>query len=295
MANPEPGPVIYLITVNYNSADWIARLLASLQSETEPYRLIVVNNSPADLQVTRLSSPALTHLEAGDNLGFGGGCNLGLQWVYQQDPRAIVWLINPDATLPAGMVQQCRAFWQAHPNDAIVGTSITEPSGKVWFAGGWFNCKTGAIWMATEAPEPEATYLPCDWVSGCSLMLNLACFVTCPQFDPAYFLYYEDFDFCRRYASQGYSVGWATRLQVIHTPSAITDRNQRLKLQHSTYSYLLTLERYTNGLIAPLRLLRILTVALLLFPLQREAALGKWTGILLYLRRVVQREFPLSG
>jgi GT2 family glycosyltransferase len=108
-------------------------------------------------------------------------------------------------------------------------------------------------------------------------------------------LYYEDFDFCRRYASHGHSVGLATELSVIHTPSSITDRNQRLKLQHSTYSYLLTLERYTNGLIAPLRLLRIFLVALVLLPANREAALGKLTGILLYLQRVVQREPPLSG
>jgi GT2 family glycosyltransferase len=130
-------------------------------------------------------------------------------------------------------------------------------------------------------------YMLCDWVSGCSLLINLRNFPDCPKFDPAYFLYYEDFDFCRRYASLGHLIGFTKHLSVIHQPSAITNRNMFNKIKHSTYSYLLTIEKYTNKLVLLLRLTRLMSHALILMLVKPKVAFGKLYGVLLYLRRVL--------
>jgi N-acetylglucosaminyl-diphospho-decaprenol L-rhamnosyltransferase len=279
---------IYLITVNYDSADWIAQLIESIRSDSSTdYTLIIINNSAQDSVIHSFMAEDVLLLEVGRNVGFGAACNLGLEWVYQQFKTAIVWLINPDAQLLTGSLKAASQVFTHYPEAAIVGTIVQEPNGKLWFGGGRFNSKTGAIFVDNLFADSGSDYLACDWVTGCSLLLNLAQFPACPQFDPAYFLYYEDFDFCRRYAKLGHSVGITRKIQVIHSPSSIADRNPAFKLKCSTVSYLLTLERHTSRFILLLRLLRLALYSLVLLPIKPQRALGKGAGLAIYLNHKI--------
>lgn len=279
--------MIYLITVNYQSADLIARLLASIQLASGEYQFIIVNNSPEDQIVRSLAGDRVHLLEAGENLGFGGGCNLALQWVYERDPDAIAWLINPDTLLPKGMLETAVQFCLSHRELSILGTIVLEPTEAVWFAGGEFNPATGRIVARTDdRPLATQAYQETSWVTGCSLILNLRHFPTCPSFDEAFFLYYEDFDFCRRYAQQGHPIGVTNQIQVIHFPSSITSRHTPLKVQHSTYSYLLALERHTSRWVLGYRLSRILGHALRVSVTEPETAIAIIKGVVRYGKRV---------
>jgi GT2 family glycosyltransferase len=279
-------PVIYLITVNYYSTELIAKLLISIQVQADVnYQLIVVNNSPAE-DCSMLAGDRVLILQAGENLGFGGGCNLGLNWVFERDRSATVWLINPDTTLPNNSLNPAAQFCRAHPTLSIMGTIISEPSGKIWFAGGEFVPETGKIVASTErSTHANTDYVETSWVTGCSLLLNLQNFDPCPQFDPAYFLYYEDFDFCRRYAQQGHAVVITEQIQIIHQPSLITSRNPTLKLQQSTFSYLLALDRHTRQPVVWYRLSRIVFHALRMSVVQPQRAIAILKGVLQFWQR----------
>ena len=143
-----------------------------------------------------------------------------------------------------------------------------------------FFPKRGAI-VATDLISKHANrpYVSCDWLSGCSLIINLQHFSSPPQFNPDYFLYYEDFDFCRRYAAAGYQLVITSTVVVVHQPSTITDRNLYEKFRHSTYSYLLTLKRYSPRPIFWIRSLRLFLFAMILLPVKPQIALGKLRGI----------------
>lgn len=278
--------MIYFLTVNYYSTNAIAKLINSIQSSRDsPYKIVIVNNSPEDESIRLLKDEFVFIIESRSNLGFGAGCNLGLNWIYQEDPQAIVWLINPDAYLLINSLKETQLFFNSYPELSIVGTIIYTPNREVWFAGGNFNQKTGSISSLALLNHSESAYVKCEWVSGCSLLINLSKFDEYPQFDPAYFLYYEDFDFCMRYARSGHLIGITKQLSAIHQPSTITNRNLFKKYQHSTYSYLLTLKRYTNKLVRLLRLTRLLAHALILIPIKPKIAFGKLYGILIYLTR----------
>ncbi len=281
--------MIYLITVNYHSHQLIAQLLASLPPPTTiPYQFIIVNNSPEDSKIHQFQNHYTTIIESGKNLGFGGGCNLGIDWVYQQNPQAIIWLINPDTQLPPVTLPTAANFFSKHPEISILGTLVQEPNGQIWFAGGQFIPDTGAIIEQKTWTYPEnADYAICDWVTGCSLLLNLAKFTTCPRFDEAYFLYYEDFDFCQRYGMQGHIIAITPNLVVTHQPSAINGQNLYFKYKHSTYSYLLTIDRYAaNKFVILLRWLRLAINAILLLGIKPAVARGKIAGIWAYKNRV---------
>mgnify|MGYP002777059511 CR=1 FL=1 len=279
--------MIYLITVNYHSAELITALLASVQAGAKAdYQAVVVNNAPTDRQIHTLASDSVYILEAGSNLGFGGGCNLGLQWVYEQDKAGVVWLINPDTRLPPDALQTALQFCAAHPELAIVGTVVLQSDGSVWFAGGEFNPANGRIVAIETLPQHEPAYVETAWVTGCSVLLNLQNFSECPQFDPDYFLYYEDFDFCRRYAATGHQIVVTPHIQVIHHPSSITNRYPTLKLQQSTYSYLLALEKHTSPQVVLYRFSRIMFHAFRVSVVEPKQAIAIIKGVFRYVARV---------
>ena len=107
-------------------------------------------------------------LDAGENLGFGKGCNLGMQWVYDRNPQAIIWLINPDTLMLTNSLEKVPDFFTHHPEVSILGTMVYEPTGDIWFGGGKFHQKTGSIIITDNLflHNPTAAYVLCDWVTG---------------------------------------------------------------------------------------------------------------------------------
>ena len=253
-----------------------------------PYHLVVVNNSAGDRQLAALQKANATILESPENVGFGRACNLGLEWIFARDPQALVWLINPDARLPETLsLSELQVFVRQQESLAILGTIIYTDGGEQWFGDGLFDSASGTISSQDLDICDERPFQPCDWVSGCSMLIHFDCFEQCPQFDPAFFLYYEDFDFCLRYRLQGYTVAITHRFSVVHTPSSVTNRNLFNKLNHSTFSYLLVMGRYASASARLWRFLRLVGVAIALLPLRPATAFGKLYGVARYLSRSV--------
>ncbi len=278
--------MIYLLTVNYNSSHLISKLIESLEFQDDVlYQLIVVNNSQEDGEIYELQSSTVKVLEASGNIGFARACNLGLQWIEKQGDGEVVWFINPDAYLTPHSLEQVLPFFQKHPGVAILGSIIYTPEGDIWFAGGSFYRYSGAI-IETNLiiNNPELDYVTCDWVSGCSCLLNLKQFPQMPQFDSNYFLYYEDFDFCQNYKEQGYLVAVTQKIAVIHQPSSITNRDLTFKFKHSTYSYLFSLAKHSSKVAFALRFMRLSLYGLLLLPIKPQVALGKFKGVWMFCR-----------
>lgn len=283
--------MIYLLTVNYQSAELVKRLIQSLpQPENVAYQVVIVNNSAeidgnAIAALTTITQTPLTVLNTEENIGFGKGCNLGLNWIYQQNKNAIVWLINPDTTLPPNTLEKVPIFFQKYPEISILGTQIkVAKTQENWFVGGKFIPQRGAVLeVDLIAENPDADYIESDWISGCSLIISLQNFSKCPTFDPAYFLYYEDFDFCYRYRQQNHKIAIAPQISVIHYPSSITNRYPDQKLKHSTFSYLLMLRKYAPFSVFILRFLRVLVYGIILLPIKPKVGMGKLTGIINFL------------
>ena len=288
---------LYFLTVNYNSSSLVARLVESLfKNSDDKYRLVIVNNSPEDKNIFKLENKRIEIIEAKENVGFGRACNLGLQWIYRQNSQAIVWLINPDAYFNADIVEAeisqissamsptsfAIAFFQNHPQISILGTTVYNSEGKITAAGGTFTPGTAALTIINSLPENlQQDYLKTDWVSGCSLLINLANFEECPNFDPRYFLYYEDLDFCLRYG-QRHKIAITPLLKVFHDTSSITDRNTLQKYRHITKSYLIHIEKHgdlTTFISTNIRM-SLNTIRLLLFKPQQ--GVGKLIGIYEY-------------
>ena len=277
---------LYFLTVNYNSSDLVKRLVKSLLDKaTDSYEIIIINNSVEDKNIYELNSDRITIIEAKHNLGFGKACNLGLNWIYERNERAIVWLINPDAyfKLAISPIDTAIAFFQNHPQISILGTTVYNSKGELTAAGGTFIPDEAALDIITSFPRKASEdYIETDWVSGCSLLINLANFIQCPNFDPRYFLYYEDLDFCLRYSQQGHQIAVTDLLRIRHDTSTITNRNLYQKYQHVTHSYLVHIEKYGSRQVFVKTNLRMIVNTLRLLIIKPQQGAGKLVGFYNY-------------
>jgi N-acetylglucosaminyl-diphospho-decaprenol L-rhamnosyltransferase len=279
---------IYFLIVNYFSTDHIKKLITSIEATNSRCDQIVVNNSTDYLLIDRLGQQYadLKIIQAADNIGFGCGCNLGIQSVYNQNPDALVWLINPDTTLDRQAIDYIQQCFDREADLAILGTRIRDRNGLIWFHEGKFNRWLGSLTYqpgAEEADPMEVKVVRSRWVSGCSLIINLSQFNHCPQFDDHYFLYYEDNDFCERYYQQGYSIAVTQAALVTHLVSATTEGKQAFRYQHSTFSKLYFLSQHGTIVAVLLNLVYMPLLALLLLFSQPAVAIGRIQGWLKFI------------
>ena len=179
----------YFLIVNYNSSTLVKRLLESLpECDRDSYRVVIVNNSPEDRELLDLASNTIKIITATANLGFGRACNIGLQWISQQNQRAIVWLINPDTYFnldsknDTSPIKTAVSLLQKYPLISILGTTVYNSQGEITSAGGTFDPITANAKTINSLPANiNQDYRETDWVSGCSLLINLANFQTVPQ------------------------------------------------------------------------------------------------------------------
>lgn len=291
---------IYFITINYHCTDLIRELItATAGLGATDYRFILVNNSPTDESLASLAElKGVTVIEAEHNLGFGGGCNLGLDHVYEQDPGAIAWLLNPDARLTHNAIDYVRECLRQDSAIAILGTRIRDLEGQLWFSQGTFNPWLGTLkhrFTDVDCTPSSVTTHPTRWISGCSMIFNLAVFDHCPQFDLQYFLDYEDADISERYYRQGYRLRVTQAVLVDHQVSAITHRNPQAKFQHATFSKLYFLERHGTPLALGLNLIYTALRPITLFLRYPAMATGRWLGLLDYLRWCSRRLRKISA
>jgi len=82
MKTTQPLPFVSVIMVNYNGRQDLEASLPSLLAQTYPnFEAIVIDNGSTDGSVQFLADkyPEIRVVQAGQNLGFGAGNNLGIQ------------------------------------------------------------------------------------------------------------------------------------------------------------------------------------------------------------------------
>ena len=181
--------------------------------------VIVVDNASVDGTTTlvREQFPWVRVIESGSNLGFGRGCNLGVQAV----TTPYVLLLNPDAVLPKESLEILIAFMDSHPTAAIAAPATWYNGTELQAAGGlpdpWqiILAAAGLRYHSKHRQKilPGSPPFRTDWLGGAIMLIRSNDFRKLGGFDPRFFLYFEETDLCRRALSAGlelWAVGEAT-------------------------------------------------------------------------------------
>lgn len=208
-------PQITIIIVTYKSRDTIGPALAALRESHDVglIRCVVIDNQSGDdtLDFVAKEYPWVTGVAAGENSGFGSGCNRGMEYV----DTPYVLFLNPDAVIErAALVTLCE-FMEAHPGAGIVGPAIRSGS-YLQHAGGLPSPRRvveealgrSQDDTARRRIEPGEAAFQTDWICGAVFFVRASTLAEAGVFDPRFFLYFEESDLCKRVLDCGYEI-WA--------------------------------------------------------------------------------------
>lgn len=238
-----PNPSVHVVVLNWNGWRDTLACLASLQQQDYPnFHVLVIDNDSSDgsTEVIRNAMPSVELVQSGANLGFGGGCNVGIRLALERGAD-YVWLINSDATADPRALSALVRVAESDASLSSVGSVLYEASQpdqiQLWGGG------RVALWMGQCLNRRVAGSL--DFICGASLLLRCAALREVGLFDEkTFFMYWEDADLSFRLYKAGWRLAVADDSRVWHKLSASLGRNHPLLDQYFTRSAVRFLRRY---------------------------------------------------
>jgi GT2 family glycosyltransferase len=215
------GPKVHVIVLNWNGWRDTLECLASLEQLNYPhYRVIVVDNDSTDDSVSRIRQrfPMVELVETGKNLGFAGGCNAGIARSLAEGAD-YVWLLNNDTTVDPGALQALVDKGRSDSRIGGVGSAIYSaevPERLEAWGGGRVNFWLGRS-MHFVKPVGDETI---QFITGASLLLSRTVIQALGVLDDAFFMYWEDADYCFRLREAGWRLAVSGQSKVWHKGSS---------------------------------------------------------------------------
>ena len=165
-------------------------------------------------------------IEAGSNLGFARGNNLGIR----ASTGTLLLLLNSDTVVPPGAIDRLVAELERHPDAAVIGPRLVDGRGraelsfgpmigplnelrqKLLFRGqvSGLPVLSGIVERATRQPHAPA------WVTGACLLVRRPDAEAVGLLDERYFMYTEDVDFCAAIRARGRKVLFTPDVEIVH-------------------------------------------------------------------------------
>lgn len=235
-------PLVHILTLNWNNWPFTSQLLSALADLRYARRkIVVVDNGSSDDSVTRLAAafPGVEILQAGRNLGFAAGNNVGLRKALEQGAD-YAWLINNDARPAPDALDALVRAAEASPRAGAVGSAVYDarrPEVLEAWGGGTVVPWRGSVRPARRPGEPV------EYITGTSMLLRCEALRQAGLFDEQFFLYWEDADLCRTLAQKGWLLAVAADSRVWHASSTTAGRDPHARMYHIVRSCVLYLRK----------------------------------------------------
>ena len=187
-------------------------LLECLNSINTEVKIKIIENSE-NFEFKREILNKFSNVEitcTGKNLGYGNGNNFGLK-LTQTD---FALILNPDLVCDNNFFTNLNSILQKNRDFSIIGCQYIYDS--VFMPAGFFNSKKNNIFKKKFQNNEIVPLEKVDWVTGCSMLINLKQFKNKEIFDKNFFLYFEEFDLCRSIIDKGNNVFTSSDLKIHH-------------------------------------------------------------------------------
>jgi len=226
-----------LIFLNYNTSDWIAVALESLQTNYLAHtkldvKVIVVDNASTDHSVEEIRSKFdwVTLIESKQNNGFSAGNNLALKQVASR----YAMLINSDVEFTNySNLDKLLFFMDARPKVAVSTPKVLLSSGEIdpashrgeptaWASLTYFSGLENLFPKLKLFSQYHQSYKRYDQIhqvdacSGAAMMVKISAMEKVGLLDERFFMYAEDLDWCRRFRDHGFQVFYIPDASVVH-------------------------------------------------------------------------------
>jgi GT2 family glycosyltransferase len=189
-----------------------------------PVEIVVVDTTPNDPELeTELSfAPGVTILRATENVGFGRGNNLGIQWALQHSQCDFIFLLNNDTVIFPDSVETLEKAIEAQEEVGIMVPRIAylDDPDTLWYGGGEVDWRraSGFTPGINRSATADLALIERDvtFATGCALFLRRTTLRKLGGFDPRFFMYEEDVEFCLRALSQRIRIRYLPDSFILH-------------------------------------------------------------------------------
>jgi hypothetical protein len=204
-------PKISIVFPNLNGKDDCLVLLRSLKSVDYPQNkieVVMVDNGSTDRSVhfVKKKFPAVKIIELRKNIGAGAARNKGIS----QATSNYILCTDNDVKFDKSSFYSLVKILKSDPKIGVVGGKILDKKTGKLVSGGYTFNRWLALEIGTRNPQKEKG---CDWVAAAFMLFKKNLVKKVGKFDPSFFFYAEEADFCFRIKEKG--------LKIIYTPKAI--------------------------------------------------------------------------
>ncbi len=212
-------------------------LNSCISSIDSKVKIIIIENSSNFIHKNKIINDHknVSIFCSGSNLGYGGGNNFGLNLVKTK----YALILNPDVICSTNFFQEIGKYLSEKNDFSVIGCQYEDNS--VYEPAGYFE-KKYKISKLTEYNNLDL--IKVDWVVGCSLLINLKKFSNRNIFDENFFLFFEEFDLCKKLKKNGENVYSSRKLIINHLGFKSTSdfgedlaHSNKLRSWHFAWSY----------------------------------------------------------
>ena len=181
-------------------------------------------DSPEFQQWVEREFPAVELVRTGANLGFAGGCNVGIRRAFDRGAEWVL-LVNNDAVAEPGISDALARAATARPDAGLLACKVLfEDGGLVMYAGASFNAWLGYSGRRTGFGGPDRYHELRDVAraDGAAMAISRMAVERVGLLDERLFAYVEDVDLSLRARAAGFGVIFVPDAVVRHRGSAST-------------------------------------------------------------------------
>lgn len=247
---------VFIVVLNWNGLGDTKECVYSLQKNIYcNFEIIIVDNGSSDNSAQELIKefPNIKLIENGDNLGFSGGNNVGIDYSLKHGADYIL-LLNNDTIVENDFLSELVKAGESDGEIGLLGSKICyhkEPR-MIWFAGGkidWMKIKGTHIGLDRPDDGKYDTGKEVDYLTGCCLLVKRSVFEKIGKLSEDYFLYYEDTDFCLRAKNAGFECVYVPKSKIYHKVSRSTKPGSPSYIYYHTRNGLMLAKRNGNAII----------------------------------------------
>ncbi|KKR84882.1 MAG: Glycosyl transferase family 2 [Candidatus Uhrbacteria bacterium GW2011_GWA2_41_10] len=222
-----------ILIVHYNPPRLLRQTLRSIRRAAPRlfYEIFVVDNNPSERLPASLHAefPEVHILKSEKNIGFASGMNQGMKAAHGRH----FLIFNPDMIVLPGSLEHLTAFLDEHPSVGMVGPKLLHPDGTLQFSCYRFmkpitivyrrlplidclSCVSRELKRYLMSDWDHTSVASVDYLLGACLLVRREAVEEVGGFDPSYFMYFEDQDWCRRFWQAGWEVVYHPEISMIH-------------------------------------------------------------------------------
>ena len=238
-----------IVTYNTPVSD-LERIIKCFQKIKLNFKLWISDNSETDnlkFFFEKTDDARIEYIFNNSNKGFGAGHNVIINKLLNKELNSKYHLVmNSDVYFEEDVVEKLLDYMSNHEKIGQIGPRITGKDGTLTYSCKLFPTPLNLIMRRFIPLKKIVEKMDYDYemrwynykdivegalLSGCFMLLRTEVFEKVGKFDEKYFMYLEDYDFCRRIGEK-YEVIYYPEVEIMHEHAKSSYKSRKMLLIH---------------------------------------------------------------